>query len=159
MKILVKKSDNVIIDAGTDIVVTNSAITVDKRIYGGFKQADFQIVTVNQTPDDFRGGKYKYLNNSFVLNPDYVAPNIVLEKGKQPIISRLDFFSRITSQELVAIYDSAKQNSILEVMIDKCKVSEYIDLNDVRLIEGVYGLETLGLIAAGRAKEILCQDI
>jgi hypothetical protein len=74
------------------------------------------------------------------------------------ILSVLDFRDRFTLDEKRAIYVAA--DSVVDIKIwldDLASVTPEngVDTADVRTIEGVQGLEAAGLIAAGRAQEIL----
>lgn len=70
-------------------------------------------------------------------------------------LSRLAFLNRFTNEELVTIYSVAKSNVQLEVMLDKLKAAEYINVGDAEVCAGINMLEQAGLIAAGRSAEIL----
>lgn len=71
-------------------------------------------------------------------------------------ITKLAFMERFTESELVAIYSAAKQSVAVEVWLEKLKMTTgNIVLTDFRTISGVRGLEAAGLIASGRAMEIL----
>lgn len=70
-------------------------------------------------------------------------------------ISKLAFMERFTDEELAAIYAAAKTDVRVEVWMDKLKLAGEVDLNDPRTQAGVRALEALGLIAEGRAAEIL----
>lgn len=74
----------------------------------------------------------------------------------EPGITKLAFMERFTDAELVAIYSAAKQSAAVEVWLEKLKMTTgNIVLTDIRTISGVRGLEAAGLIAVGRAAEIL----
>jgi len=70
-------------------------------------------------------------------------------------ISKLEFMERFTDEELAAIYAAAKTDVRVEVWMDKLKLASEVDLTDARTRAGVEALEALGLIAQGRAAEIL----
>jgi len=84
-----------------------------------------------------------------------VIEQVVSTNVQPKILSKKEFFDTFTYPELVAIYIAAKTNPIIEVYLDKIKVSESIDLSHQEAIDGVNAIEKLGLIAVGRAKEIL----
>jgi hypothetical protein len=71
------------------------------------------------------------------------------------LISKLDYMNRFTDAELVSIYTAAKTNVNVEIWLEKFKLSAEINLDDPKTISGIQAIETLGLIAAGRATEIL----
>ena len=60
-----------------------------------------------------------------------------------------------TDSELAGIYTAAKANIAIEVWLEKFKVAEIIDLLDPKTIAGLHTLEAVGLLATGRAAEIL----
>ena len=69
--------------------------------------------------------------------------------------TKLEFFDRFTDAEQVAIYDAAKTVTAIQVWLDKFKLASDIDVTDPRTIAGINALEAAGLLAAGRAAEIL----
>lgn len=71
------------------------------------------------------------------------------------LISKLDYMNRFTDAELVAIYTAAKTNVNVEIWLEKFKLAAEINLDDPKTATGLQALEALGLIAAGRAAEIL----
>ena len=71
------------------------------------------------------------------------------------IVTRLAFMRRMTNDELAGIYGTAKVSPLLEVWLDKFKLAEEIDLTDPEIVEGLQWLEAAGLLAAGRAAEVL----
>lgn len=67
----------------------------------------------------------------------------------------LAFRSRFTEAEKRAIY-SARANSIdIQIWLDDLAAAEDVRSDDPRMIAGVQGLEAAGLLAAGRAAEIM----
>lgn len=70
-------------------------------------------------------------------------------------LSKGDFMDRFTADELTALYTAAKTIVQIEVWLDRFKVRDYIDLSDPRTAEGVHALEYVGILAAGRAAQIL----
>ncbi len=69
-------------------------------------------------------------------------------------ISRLEFMDRF-DKDLAGVFAAAKANPDVEVWVEKVKAASSIDLTDPRTVSGVQALETAGLIAVGRADEIL----
>lgn len=63
--------------------------------------------------------------------------------------------NRFTDEELVGIYTVAKTAVQVEVWLEKFKIATDVDLDDPRTVAGVEALEQAGLLAAGRAAEIL----
>lgn len=71
------------------------------------------------------------------------------------IISKVDYMNRYTDAELAGIFTISKTNIAVEVWLKKFDAARDIDLNDPRTIAGVQAIEASGLLAAGRAAEIL----
>ena len=78
-----------------------------------------------------------------------------IEKNKSRVLTRLAFMRRFTAQELASIYSIAKTNIQLEIWLDKFKLAEEINLDDVEIVEGLSSFEALGILVPGRAQEIL----
>lgn len=81
----------------------------------------------------------------------------VPEPEPEPVrnITRLAFRNRFTTSEKVAIYTAAESNVLLRVFLDDLANSQEVDLDFPGTIEGVMALEHFGIIAEGRAAEIL----
>lgn len=71
------------------------------------------------------------------------------------ILTRLAFMRRFTDAELATIYTAEEQSVVLKVWMDKFRVAEEISLDDPEIISGVTALEQMGILAAGRAAEVL----
>ena len=72
-------------------------------------------------------------------------------------LTRLEFFDKFTEPELEGIYTAAKTVVQLEIMLDKFKAAEYIELTDLRTMYAISALESSSFLANGRAAEILGQ--
>lgn len=76
-------------------------------------------------------------------------------------MSKLDYMNRFEDAELGAIYSAAKVNVAVEVWLAKFNAATpdadgtCIDLDDPRTVAGLQGMEAAGLLAPGRAAEIL----
>lgn len=70
-------------------------------------------------------------------------------------LTRLGFRRRFTQAERENIYAAASIQPAIQVFLDDIMVAEFVDLDDPGLIGGVQQLEAAGLIATGRAAEIL----
>ena len=71
------------------------------------------------------------------------------------IVSKLAYLRRFASEERVAIRAAAKVNPVLEDYMALLELSEEISLDDPDTVTAVQMLESAGLIATGRAAEIL----
>lgn len=73
--------------------------------------------------------------------------------------TKLEFLELFTDIELEDIIAKSKENTTaghkVGVFIKKLDLAENIDLDDTRMITAVNGMESLGLIAQGRAAVIL----
>ncbi|RPE72541.1 hypothetical protein EDC62_0232 [Tibeticola sediminis] len=70
-------------------------------------------------------------------------------------ITRLQFLSRFTDTEMQTVLGAAKSSPMLEAALLKWQTAEGIVLSDPATLAGVQALEMAGLIAPGRAAEIL----
>jgi hypothetical protein len=71
------------------------------------------------------------------------------------VFSKLDFLQRFTVQERIEIRRAASTNPIVEDFMHLMDLSENINLTHVATQQGVGYLEQQGLIAAGRAAQVL----
>lgn len=83
------------------------------------------------------------------------APEVVFstEPSMKLQLTRYEFRSQFTTAEKIAMYDST--DTIIKIFLDDIQAAEYIDVTDQATIDGVAYLEAQGLIAAGRATDIL----
>lgn len=74
-----------------------------------------------------------------------------------PIIalSKLEFMARLTQSELVAIYTAAKTSVEIEIFLTKFSFTDEIHLNNPELIQNLQAMEAAGLLATGRAMQIV----
>lgn len=70
-------------------------------------------------------------------------------------LTRLAFRRRFTQAERESIYTAASTQPAIQVFLDDIMVAEFVDLDDPGLISGVQQLEAVGLLASGRALEVL----
>ena len=71
------------------------------------------------------------------------------------ILTKLEYLRRFTSAERVAIRAAAKMEPVLEDYMSLLELAEEINTQDSDTIAAVQMLESVGLISAGRANEIL----
>lgn len=81
-----------------------------------------------------------------VTEPDRASPNR---------ITRLQFLSRFTDAEMQAVIAASDQSPALRAALLKWQTAEGIALTDPQTVAGVQALEIAGLIAEGRAEQIL----
>lgn len=70
-------------------------------------------------------------------------------------LTHLEFLRRFTAVERVSIADASTQNAALADYMTMLNSAKLINLDDADVAGGVTMLETAGVIAAGRASEIL----
>lgn len=95
--------------------------------------ADFDIARINE---------YRIIDGELVIPPSRV-------------LTKLQFMDRFTDEEMEAIYTAAEESVQVEIWLERFKLASEVDLDDPRTISGVQALESAGLIAEGRAAEIL----
>ena len=70
-------------------------------------------------------------------------------------ITKYQLLARFTQEERIALYTEENNNITIKVWLEMFRAAQNIDLKDQTTIDGVTALETAGIIAAGRAAEIL----
>lgn len=70
-------------------------------------------------------------------------------------ITRLQFLSRFTDAEMQAVIAASDQSPALRAALLKWQTADGIVLTDAATVAGVEALEIAGLLAAGRAAEVL----
>lgn len=70
-------------------------------------------------------------------------------------ITRLAFRNLFTGAEKIAIYTAAESSVQIRVWLDDLNAAEFVDLDYPATIAGVQALEAGGIIAEGRAAEVL----
>ena len=78
-----------------------------------------------------------------------------IDKPGNRTMTKLEYLRRFTGNERVAIRAAAKQSPILEDYLALLELSLDVSLDDPDTIQAVGMLEAVGLIASGRAAEIL----
>lgn len=74
-------------------------------------------------------------------------------------VTRLAFRNRFTTAEKIALYNAAKTSVEVQIYLDDVNAASYIDLQWPDTRASVQYLESLGLIAPGRALGILDSPI
>ena len=70
-------------------------------------------------------------------------------------ITKLEYLRRFTTDERVAIRAAAVANPVLDDYLKLMELAQEINLDDTDTVAAVLMLEQVGLIAAGRAAEVL----
>ena len=71
------------------------------------------------------------------------------------VIDRIDFFNLFTNEELAGVYTAAKDNVLLQILLDKIKVAAKVELDNKDVIQGVGLLIQMGILTEERAIAIL----
>ncbi len=82
-----------------------------------------------------------------------------VEPPPTTIITKLAFRNRFTQAEKVALYTAAETNVPIRVYLDDVNAATFIDLSRPDTSIGVQQLESAGLLAPGRANEILTAPV
>jgi len=103
--------------------------------------------------EEYLPGTYRYSTTAEVPRPEWVPAAPVRH------ITRLAFMDRLTDAEAISI-DLASIGATIEAAkvrraMEKVRAATYIDLNRADTRAGVQAMETAGLLAPGRAAEIL----
>jgi len=78
-----------------------------------------------------------------------------IEKNQSRWMSQVSFLGRIKQEELAGIYTLAKSDINVEIWLDKFKMAQEIFLDDPEMQANLPLFELAGVLAAGRAMEIL----
>ena len=98
-------------------------------------------------PEDFdpaRMGEYVYSDGQLSIPVPAPEP-----------LSKLEFLDRFTDAELIVIREAAKASPELDLWLWRFDRADFIDVTDPRTAEGLRSMEAAGLLAEGRAAEIL----
>ena len=85
------------------------------------------------------------------------TPGAVTQANKK--LTKLSFKQRMTQEERIAVREAAKTNAAVYDFQDLLESATYVDLSRQDTIDGVNQLEQAGLLAAGRADEILTTPV
>ena len=86
-----------------------------------------------------------------VINPDGSIEGVVVGRT----LTKLEYLRRFTDKERIAIRAAAEQNAALADYLQLMEAAQDINTGDEDTVAAVTMLEQVGLIAAGRAQEIL----
>lgn len=95
--------------------------------------------------------------NTIFDNGTHTIQSAGVEAAPQPVtkITKLAFKQRLTQAERIAIRSAAQSSPEVFDFQDLVDSATYIDLSRTDTRDGVNQLETAGLLATGRASEIL----
>ena len=86
---------------------------------------------------------------------NHILQKPVIAVSPQRIVTKLEYLRRFTGEERVTIRTVAKSNAVLEDYLALLELAEEVNLDDADTVGAVSMLEGAGLIATGRAAEIL----
>lgn len=86
---------------------------------------------------------------------NHVAEKPAVFAPVQRTISKLEYLRRFTGEERITIRAAAKVTPVLEDYLAMLELAQDINLDDVDTVAAVQMLEVVGLIADGRAAEVL----
>ena len=101
----------------------------------------------SDTPDHF--GTYPLETYNHVKSVE------VVPEPTSNIVTKLEYLRRFTTAERVAIRAAASANPVLDDYLKLMELAQEINLDDTDTVAAVQMLEQAGLIAAGRAAEVL----
>ena len=93
--------------------------------------------------------EYPFAKYNHIRQKEEVAAPI------QRLITKLEYLRRFTTAERVAIRAAAATNPVLEDYLKLMELAQEINLDDPDTLAAVQMLEQSGLIASGRATEVL----
>ena len=100
-------------------------------------------------------------------NKDYVEYLAWVEEGNTPedyipptpptsrVLTVLQFRDRLTPAEEISITEAGMTNSAVRVWLDRLAAAQEVNLDDPRVIAGLETMTAAGLLASGRAEEII----
>jgi len=125
---------------------------------------DSQVMATSDTPITVENGHYRSASKVWLSygpeNAQVVVENIEdAPQTPERHITRLAFRQRFTAAEKAALTFAARQNTpegaAVQAYLDDVQAATFIDLDRPDTRAGVLALESAGLLAAGRATEIL----
>ena len=114
-----------------------------------------EVINVILADDEFMQDQYPDGNYRVVEEVEQDTAESELEPRPPRLLTRLAFRNLMTLAEKTAIYEAAAGSAMVRVWLDDLAVAEEINLDDPSTVEGLKALEAAGLLAEGRAAEIL----
>lgn len=124
-------------------------------MYMVYETADGNPISVcSVEPTTLRAGlAYKDIGNDRgVWNESALTWDPLPEKK---VIDKVDFTDLFTAKEFEDIVGATRTNDKVAAFLETFRAAEMVDLRSSRIMNAVMGMETLGLLANGRAAEIL----
>lgn len=162
------EAPNTVLYAGDGITLTENGATSQSGSFdASTTTANAALVDGVELPNPWIGGAYGYTDDAFVLlNQGLLDAAFPPAPAPRRRVTRLAFRSRFTQAEKVALEIASLDNPAasmpartqaagLRVAMKDQENATYIDLDRADTRAGTIMLETAGLLAAGRALEIL----
>lgn len=105
-------------------------------------------------PIEWFGMEYATHDHFEVVEPEAPAPVVTLYGGRREL-SPLEFLRLLTAEERITIRQAAKVSPAVDDYLDLLDKAQTVNLDNVDVVGGLSMLEGGGLLAAGRAQEIL----
>lgn len=152
------------------VVISNNSVNVTDNLDGLMDGADHAVLELKEGDstlalryalvdgkivDKFEGKTDEQVLAQIQADAEAAQAAVATAPVSKAPITKLEFMNRFTMDELAGIYTAAKTEVMIEVFLDKLKLSTEIDLSDANTIAGVNSLAAAGLLTADRAKEIL----
>lgn len=93
--------------------------------------------------------------NAVEVTPRYTMSIPITAQASNRSLTKFQFNSRFTFEELIAITDTAKTDTVVAVLMNRFNIAETIDLDDTTVADGLGLLVLKGLLTEQRVSEIL----
>lgn len=116
--------------------------------------ADYLAVwELNETEAELcrAGAACEYRDGKLIITP---APPVI-NQPESMVLTKREFLKRITPEEYATIKGAATANAVVDYYWQMFVVAENVDTADADTISGITMMEQAGLLAPGRAAEIL----
>ena len=110
----------------------------------------------NPGQEPIAGDLVRVIHSANSWEEKFFTPNIEVDAPVvTPRLTQLAFLRRMTQAERIAFRQAAKVDPVMEDFMDLLDLAQDVDLKDPDVIAGLQAAEAAGLLAAGRAAEIL----
>jgi hypothetical protein len=97
----------------------------------------------------------EFATHDHVIVPDETVSNSQSIAPTPKILTKLEYLRRFTQEERIAIRQAAAHNAVLDDYLKLLELAQEVNLSDPDAVAAVQMLEAYGLLAPGRAAEIL----
>lgn len=122
-------------------------------LYTVFRKSDgAEVYRYNSdAPVEWHG--WEFATHDHVEQPELLPDAPAIQAGTT--LTKLGYLRRFTAEERIAIRSAAKTSLVLEDYLALLELAEEIRTDDPDTVAAVQMLEAVGLLAAGRADEVL----